>query len=61
MKNKKIRITIDIFSGRENPVIEYTGKKLDELTERLIPSKKNISQGNGFASGSYIRLSRFSS
>ncbi len=31
----KLRITIDIFSGRENPTIEYSGKHLDEICERL--------------------------
>lgn len=35
MKDTKLRITIDIFSGRENPVIEFTGKKLNEAIERL--------------------------
>ncbi len=40
MKNGKLRITIDIFSGRENPVIEFHGKKLEELSERLSPIRK---------------------
>ncbi len=40
MKNTKLRVTIDIFSGRENPVIEFTGKKLEELAERLSPVRK---------------------
>lgn len=40
MKEKKLRVTIDIYSGRENPVIEFSGKKLKELTERLSPVKR---------------------
>jgi hypothetical protein len=40
MKEKKLRITIDIFSGRENPVVEFTGKKLEEILERLSLTKK---------------------
>lgn len=40
MKDKKLRITIDIFSGRENPVVEFGGKKLEEITERLTPTRK---------------------
>ncbi len=40
MRNTKLRITIDIFSGRENPVIEFTGKKLKDLSERLSPVSK---------------------
>lgn len=42
----KITITLDVFSGRENPVIEYTGKELKDLKERLKPigktDRKNI-------------------
>ena len=33
----RLRITIDVFSGRENPVVEFTGKKLAEAVERLTP------------------------
>ena len=40
MKNEKIRVTIDIFSGRENPVIEFTGNKLQDVIERLNPDRK---------------------
>ena len=40
MKNEKLRITIDIFSGRENPEVEFTGKKLEDLCERLSPKRK---------------------
>jgi len=35
-----LRITIDIFSGRENPVIELTGREAQESIERLRPTKK---------------------
>ncbi len=35
MPEKKLLITIDIFSGRPNPVIEVTGSKLKELTRKL--------------------------
>jgi len=38
--SEKIKVTIDIFSGRENPVIEFTGKQLQELKERLEPIGK---------------------
>lgn len=40
MKEKKLRVTIDMYSGRKNPVIEFSGKKLKELTERLSPVKR---------------------
>lgn len=36
----KLRITIDVFSGRENPVIELTGKQAQEAIDRLRPSRK---------------------
>jgi hypothetical protein len=36
----KLRITIDIFSGRENPVIELTGKEAQEAIDRLRPARK---------------------
>jgi hypothetical protein len=32
-----LRVTIDIFSGRENPVIELKGKEAQEAIERLQP------------------------
>ena len=35
-----LRIMIDIFSGRENPVIELTGKEAQEAIDRLQPAKK---------------------
>jgi hypothetical protein len=40
MKESKLRITIDIFSGRENPVVEFSGKRLEEISERLSPTRK---------------------
>jgi hypothetical protein len=36
----KLRITIDIFSGRENPVIELEGKEAGEAIRRLQPAGK---------------------
>ena len=35
-----LRITIDIFSGRENPVIELSGKEAREAIDRLRPARK---------------------
>lgn len=35
----KAKVTIDIFSGRENPVVEFSGKRLDEFLERAKPTK----------------------
>jgi hypothetical protein len=35
----KLRITIDIFSGRENPVIELEGKEATEALARLEPAR----------------------
>lgn len=35
-----LRIKIDIFSGRENPVIELTGREAQEAIERLQPTRK---------------------
>ena len=35
-----LRITIDIFSGRENPVIELTGREAQEAINRLQPARK---------------------
>ena len=32
-----IKVTIDIFSGRENPVVELSGKDADAVLERLKP------------------------
>jgi hypothetical protein len=40
MKDAKIRVTVDIFSGRENPVLEFTGKKIQNVLERLAPTRK---------------------
>jgi len=36
-KTARLRITIDVFSGRENPVVELTGKKLEDAVQRLTP------------------------
>jgi hypothetical protein len=35
-----LRITIDIFSGRPNPVIELSGKEAREAMDRLRPARK---------------------
>lgn len=36
----EIRITIDVFSGRKNPVIELKGKEAAKLYERLRPARQ---------------------
>ena len=36
----KIRITIDIFSGRPNPVIELSGRQAREALDRLRPERR---------------------
>jgi len=36
----KLKITIDIFSGRKNPVLELEGDEAAETLERLKPSRK---------------------
>jgi hypothetical protein len=36
----RLRIAIDIFSGRENPVVELSGREADEALERLQPVRK---------------------
>jgi len=36
----KLRITIDIFSGRKNPVLELEGNEAAETLEKLKPSRK---------------------
>lgn len=35
-----LRITIDIFSGRPNPVLELSGKQASEALERLHPAER---------------------
>jgi hypothetical protein len=35
----KLRITVDVFSGRENPVIELSGKKAADALDRLRPTR----------------------
>ena len=40
MKSQKLRVTIDIFSGRENPIIEFSGKDLKEISKKLSPIRK---------------------
>ena len=34
-----VRITIDIFSGRPNPVVDLTGKQAQAALERLKPAE----------------------
>jgi hypothetical protein len=36
----KLRLTIDIFSGRPNPVVELSGQEADEVIARLAPARK---------------------
>lgn len=40
MKSQRLRVTIDIFSGRENPIIEFSGKELKEISKKLSPIRK---------------------
>lgn len=40
MEREPLRITIDIFSGRQNPVLELTGKEAHEAIERLQPVRE---------------------
>jgi hypothetical protein len=35
-----LRITIDIFSGRRNPVLEFSGKEASAILERLRPIRR---------------------
>jgi hypothetical protein len=35
-----LQITIDIFSGRPNPVLEISGKQAREILERVTPAKR---------------------
>ena len=35
-----LRITIDIFSGRPNPVIEITGREARKILERVKPLER---------------------
>lgn len=39
MVKTKLKVTIDIFSGRKNPVIELEGKDAEEALSRLKPSR----------------------
>jgi hypothetical protein len=40
MNESKIRVTVDIFSGRENPVVEFKGKEIQNVIERLAPTRR---------------------
>ncbi|KAB2955363.1 MAG: hypothetical protein F9K18_13665 [Thermoanaerobaculia bacterium] len=40
MAEAKLRITIDVFSGRENPVVELSGKRLQQAARRLEPESR---------------------
>lgn len=40
MDKPGIRVTIDLFSGRKNPEVEFTGKRLQDVVERLSPTRK---------------------
>ncbi|AUT64950.1 hypothetical protein [Paraburkholderia terrae] len=47
MKEAAIRITIDVYSGRENPVLEFSGRKLQDIAKRLQPDKRNLRREAG--------------
>ena len=36
----RLKITVDIFSGRENPVIEISGEEAEEAIDRLQPVRR---------------------
>src|SRR5258708_21496396 len=36
----EFRITIDIFSGRKNPVVEVKGREAERIYERLRPARR---------------------
>jgi hypothetical protein len=36
----KLTVTIDVFSGRPNPVVEFTGRKLQDALKRLDPGAR---------------------
>lgn len=40
MPEAKLTVTIDLFSGRPNPVLEFTGRKLQDVLKRLDPGPK---------------------
>jgi len=40
MERMPLRITIDIFSGRENPALELTEKEAQEAIQRLLPVRE---------------------
>lgn len=44
---EKLRITVDVYSGRENPVVEVSGRKLQEVVKRLKPDRKKLSRELG--------------
>jgi hypothetical protein len=37
-----VRITIDVFSGRENPIVEFKGEKAKAVLERLRPGRRIV-------------------
>ena len=43
-----LKVTIDIFSGRENPVIELRGDEASEALRRLKPARKLSRKDTGF-------------
>src|SRR2546430_15487092 len=43
----KLRITIDIFSGRPNPVVELSGTEADDVVARLAPARKTTKKTSG--------------
>jgi len=38
----KLRVTIDMFSGRENPVVELEGRDAEEAASRLAPARARV-------------------
>ena len=47
MAAPKLRVTIDVFSGRENPVVELTGKRLESAISHLKPGQATARMDTG--------------
>jgi hypothetical protein len=48
MNGSKLRITIDIYSGRENPVVEISDENLERAINMLTPVQKHKTKDLGF-------------
>jgi hypothetical protein len=41
-EGSRVRITVDVFSGRENPTIELTGRQAQQVLESLRPDRQTL-------------------